>query len=352
MPSEKMEGSVAILLDFENAKDADLHRVLAEGARFGRVTVRRAYADWSRFAGVAGALREAGFEEVHSATTGSRGKNATDIHLTVDAMDLLYMRPVDTFVLVTADSDFAKLARRIREGGKRVLGVGARGRVGRALVQSCDEYVYYDVAEGAPSTPAAPAAPKIVEPAKAPAAKAAPGAKPEADVTTLHRVVLEAMEAAADDSGRVYGGPLHESIRRIHPDFSYRDFGYSSFLKAIESLAPVVRAKHANDVSDFVVWVDPQFEDVARHVVQSGGQDASRPVLDEDVQRHIDQTWRGMLGGRKRLQGRKAAEAVSLEYGVTKLSETPLGDLDGVLAAAPTLTAKWKREGGFLQLKD
>lgn len=348
-PGEKAnEGSVAILLDFENAKDADLHRVLAEAARFGRVTVRRAYADWSRFAAFSGAVREGGFEEVHQFTSGGRGKNSTDIHLVVDAMDLLYTRPVDTFVLVTADSDFAKLARRLREGGKRVIGLGARGRVGRALVQSCDEYVYYDVME--PKPPEEKGAEKAAEPKKK--AEAPKPAEKEGAVTPLHRIVLESLDAAADDSGRVYGGPLHEAIRRLHPDFSYRDYGFSSFLKAVESLSPIVRAKHASDVSDFIVWVDPAHEDLAQRILAEGSQSrvsaSGKPLLDEEVQRHIDAVWRKLMGGKKRLAGRRAAEAVSLEYGVTKLSDTPLGDLDGVLESAPGLAEKWKRDGSYL----
>src|SRR5581483_6486160 len=206
------EPTVAILMDYENARDVNLNRVLAEAAAFGRVIVRRAYADWTRHAKAQSALREAGFEELHQFTTGSGTKNATDIMLTVDAMDLLYTRPIDTFILVTADSDFAKLARRLREGGKRVVGLGSRKRVGRALVQSCDQFIYYDQAPAAPIVAALPEAAYAEEARRAaasPAKHAAPAGKTK--LSEGHRIVLEAMPAAADDEGRVYGGPLHES---------------------------------------------------------------------------------------------------------------------------------------------
>lgn len=342
--------SVAILMDFENARDASLQRVLAEAAAFGRVIIRRAYADWTRHAKAQNALREAGFEELHQFTSGSGTKNATDIHLAVDAMDILYTRPVDVFVLVTADSDFAKLARRLREGGKRVVGMGSRKRVGRALVQSCDQFIYYDQASPVPVS-------TLPEAAYAEEARAAASAKPSAQkpakaqvkLSDKHRIVVEAMPAAMDDEGRVYGGPLHESIRRIRPDFSYRDFGYSSFLKFIESLQPIVRTRRDPDASDFAVWIDSDYEDLLPR-----GEDLplEEPeiglALDEEVQEHIDRRWEELLGDRKKLAGSRAAEVVAEEYGVDRLADTPLKDLQGVLDAAPMLAKRWRRERASL----
>lgn len=351
------EPTVAILMDYENARDVPLTRVLAEAAAFGRVIVRRAYADWTRYAKAQNALREAGFEELHQFTTGSGTKNATDIHLAVDAMDLLYTRPIDTYVLVTADSDFAKLARRLREGGKRVVGMGAKKRVGRALVQSCDQFIYYDQSPGPmPSLPEA----AYAEEARA-AARPEPSAKqgqkraaaPLPQLDERHQIVLEAMPAAADDEGRVYGGPLHESIRRIRPDFSYRDYRYSSFLKFIESLAPVIRTRRDPDASDFAVWVDAEY---AEAIPETRGVPTEEPdvgvALDPAVQDHIDRRWAELLGDRKRLAGSRAAEVVAEEYGVDRLSDTPLKDLQGVLDAAPLLSKRWKRERAALVPRD
>ena len=333
MKREGDETTVAILMDFENARDANLQRVLTEAAAFGRVIVRRAYADWTRHAKAQNALREAGFEEIHQFTSGSGTKNATDIHLAVDAMDILYTRPVDVFMLVTADSDFARLARRLREGGKRVVGMGSRKRVGRALVQSCDQFIYYDE-EAAPERP---------RPEKADAARKGPA------LTQGHRIVLEAMPAAADTEGRVYGGPLHESIRRLRPDFSYRDFGFSSFLRFIESLAPIIRTRRDPEASDFAVWIDSEYEDLLPNArdLPTGEPDVGI-ALDEEVQEHIHRRWDELLGDRKRLAGSRAAEVVAEEYGVERLADTPLKDLQGVLDAAPLLAKRWKRERAAL----
>lgn len=344
-------------MDYENARDVNLQRVLTEAAAFGRVIVRRAYADWTRYAKAQNALREAGFEELHQFTSGSGTKNATDIHLTVDAMDLLYTRPIDVFMLVTADSDFAKLARRIREGGKKVIGLGAKRRVGRALVQSCDQFIYYDQSPGPNAAlPETAYAEEAREPLRPDARhkqqgpqRASPAKRVAGKLTEQQQAVLEAMPAAADDEGRVYGGPLHESIRRIRPDFSYRDFGYSSFLKFIESLAPMIRTRRDPDASDFAVWLDPEYEHVVPHLENMPTEEPDIGVaLDPAVQDHIDKQWADLLGSRKRLAGSRAAQVVADEYGVERLADTPLKDLQGVLDAAPMLARRWKRERASL----
>lgn len=344
-PAGQTETSVAILMDFENARDVNLQRVLSEAAAFGRVIIRRAYADWTRHAKAQNSLREAGFEELHQFTSGSGTKNATDIHLTVDAMDILYTRPVDVFMLVTADSDFAKLARRLREGGKKVVGMGSKKRVGRALVQSCDQFIYYD--QAAPPAAALPEAAYAEEARAAADKQARQKAKPA--LSEKHRIVLEAMPAAIDDTGRVYGGALHESIRRIRPDFSYRDFGHSSFLKFIESLQPVIRTRRDPDASDFAVWVDAEYEEVLPSLRDLPTEVPNVGVaLDATVQEHIHSRWDELLGDRKRLAGSRAATVVAEEYGVDRLSDTPLKDLQGVLDAAPILAKRWKRERASL----
>ncbi len=334
---------MAILMDFENTKDASLQRILSSAAAFGQVIIRRAYADWARHATAQGALREAGFEAVHQFTTGHGSKNATDIQLTVDGMDFLWSRPVDVFVLVTADSDFAKLAMRLREGGKQVVGIGHKKRVGRALVQACDQYIYYE--EGAKPKSRSRREPRGKQ---APAKKAETSPKKKAEFTNLHKVVLSSLETAADDEGWVYGSPLHRSIKRLYPDFSYKAYGFSSFRGFIESLAPAIGTETDEERSDFLVWIEEPYEEEAWEVVQEDSMPADRVQLSEDVQGRIDEQWeKGAKNGS--LTGTQAGAVVAQEYGVDKLSETPLGSLDGVLKAAPKLAAKWRREGRHLK---
>jgi uncharacterized protein (TIGR00288 family) len=351
-PSPVRDRNVAILMDFENTKDASLQRILASAAAFGQVIIRRAYADWTRHANAHGALREAGFEAVHQFTTGHGSKNATDIQLTVDAMDFLWSRPVDVFVLVTADSDFAKLAMRLREGGKMVVGIGNKERVGRSLVQACDQYIYYD--EGAQKSSRRkrsekPAAPPKKE--KTPATKI-PAKSPQ--FTDLHRIVISSLEAAADEDGWVYGSPLHRSIKRLFPDFSYQDHGFSSFRTFIESLAPVISTETDKERSDFLVWIEEVYEDAAWQFIEAGRGPTERTsaptVLTEEVQRRLDEAWRSTAAN-GRLSAKRAADAVALEYGVDRISETPFGSLDKLLEASPLLSKAWRRDGRQLVYK-
>lgn len=336
--------NVAILMDFENTKDANLQRILSSAAAFGQVIIRRAYADWARHAPAQGALREAGFEAVHQFTTGHGSKNATDIQLTVDAMDFLWSRPVDVFVLVTADSDFAKLAMRLREGGKMVVGIGHKKRVGRALVQACDQYIYYQ--EGAKPKSRSRPGPRQQQSQ----VKKEPSASKKAEITNLHKVVLSSLEPAADDEGWVYGSPLHRSIKRLYPDFSYKAYGFSSFRSFVESLAPVIGTETDEERSDFLVWIEEPYEEEAWRAVQEDSMPSDKVLLSEEVQVSIDEQWR-KAAKNGRLPGTQAGSVVALEYGVERLSETPLGSLDEVLKAAPRLAAKWKREGRHLKPK-
>lgn len=350
MAQDPPERTVAILMDFENTRDANLQKLLSHGASFGQVIIRRAYADWTRYSDAANQLREAGFEAVHQFTTGHGSKNATDINLTVDAMDILWSRPVDVFLLVTADSDFAKLAMRIREGGKKVIGAGAKGRVGRALVQACDQYLYYDQAK--PKRTRTRAAAEGRPSGKTPA--------PRLELTPHHHIVLTSMESAANSAGDVYGSPLHRSIRRLYPDFSYREEGHNSFRSFVESLAPVIETKTAKERSDFVVEVADAYEDqveAALEALDAQQQSASEGpggrggdvgtdgiLLDKSVQDRIHQEWSQLAGKNGRLAGSKAGSVVAAEYGVDRLTDTPLQSLDGILDAAPELAKKWRRD--------
>ncbi|MBW3581742.1 MAG: NYN domain-containing protein [Euryarchaeota archaeon] len=347
--ADRDDRNVAILMDFENTKDANLQKILSHAAAYGQVIIRRAYADWTRHMNAQNRLRESGFEAVHQFTTGSGTKNATDINLTVECMDLLWSRPVDVFVLVTADSDFAKLAMRLREGGKQVIGIGAKARVGRALVQACDSYLYYSEGpEGKGRERGRSRERKGKEPK--PKETAQPAAKKAAVLTDKHKVVLNSLEAAADEEGYVYGSPLHRSIKRLYPDFSYRDYGHGTFRAYIDSLSPVIHTETDPERSDFLVWIDEAYEDMAWETVE--GEEPATPaaaaaegvVLAEDVQDRINSDWARLAGKSGRLPASRAGKVVAEEYGVDRLQDTPLASLDAVLAAAPKLKKRWKRE--------
>ncbi len=151
---------LAVFIDFENIAlgmrgrtDQVFHvqRVLQRLLEKGNILIKRAYADWSRFGSYTKPFHEAAIELIEIPRRGDAGKNSADIRMCVDAMDLCYAKVhIDTFVLVSGDSDFSPLVSKLRENGKRVIGLGLRGSTSELLVANCDEFLFYESLEPQP----------------------------------------------------------------------------------------------------------------------------------------------------------------------------------------------------------
>ena len=218
---------LAVFFDFENValglpkrgEDSfDVHRVLQRLLEKGNILVRRAYADWSRFSKFVKSFHEAGIELIEIPRRGDSGKNSADIRLCVDAMDLCYAKEhIDTFVIVSGDSDFSPLVSKLRENGKRVIGLGVRGTTSDLLVANCDEFIFYEaiVAEPELETPSEPLAAD---------AKSA-GIRLVADtVAALLREGRDPIQASL----------IKDTIKRKQPSFSEAAHGYRSFTELLE----------------------------------------------------------------------------------------------------------------------
>src|SRR6478672_11861575 len=154
------DSSLAVYVDFENLalgfnsrRDRfDIERVLERLVEKGKIVVKKAYADWSRFAQYTAPLHEAAIELIEIPRRGQTGKNSADIRLVVDAMDLAYSKDhISTFVVVSGDSDFSPLVSKLKELGKHVIGLGMANSTSHLLRDNCDEFIYYeDLAEEAP----------------------------------------------------------------------------------------------------------------------------------------------------------------------------------------------------------
>jgi uncharacterized protein (TIGR00288 family) len=151
--SERSEHSLAVFVDFENLalgfqsrRDRfDIHRVLKRLLEKGKIVAKKAYADWNRYSGYTGGLHEAAIELIEIPHRGVSGKNSADIHLCVDAMDLAYSKEhIDTFVIVSGDSDFSPLVSKLKELGKHLIGLGMQGSTSDLLRDNCDEFIYYE----------------------------------------------------------------------------------------------------------------------------------------------------------------------------------------------------------------
>ena len=145
--------SLAIFIDFENLalgfqgrRDRfDIERVLARLVEKGKVVAKKAYADWSRFKEYTAPLHESAIELIEIPKRSQTGKNSADIRLCVDAMDLAYSKEhIDTFVIVSGDSDFSPLVSKLKENGKHVIGLGMQESTSELLRDNCDEFIYYE----------------------------------------------------------------------------------------------------------------------------------------------------------------------------------------------------------------
>ena len=175
---------VAVLIDYENVGLHAIRWLLDQVSESGRVVVKRAYADWSSVgSSQRDELLALGIEPVHLFRSPGSGKNASDIRLAVDAIDLVYQSPlVDTYVVVSSDSDFVPLVIKLRAAGKTVIGAGREATVAKSLVRSCDRYYFLDQAD------------------KVGTARTSPAGE-EGD-----SLLVRAVKVAMDDQGRVSSG--------------------------------------------------------------------------------------------------------------------------------------------------
>jgi len=240
--------SMALFCDFENValgvRDAkyerfDIKHVLERLLLKGQIVVKKAYCDWDRYKEWKRSMHEASFELIEIPHVRQSGKNSADIRMVVDALDLCYTKShVDTFVLITGDSDFSPLVSKLRENDKTVIGVGVKNSTSDLLIANCDEFIYYDdlVREQRKSTAKR-------RPPKPPAAPAAPGEKPRAAPTDEGKkqealdLVMETIEALAAERGageKLWGSMVKQALKRRNPGFNETYYGYGSFGKLLD----------------------------------------------------------------------------------------------------------------------
>jgi uncharacterized protein (TIGR00288 family) len=267
MATEPDTKIMALFCDFENValgvRDArypkfDIDKVLERLLLKGNIVVKKAYCDWDRYKEFKADMHEASFELIEIPHVRQSGKNSADIRMVVDALDLCYTKShVDTFVIISGDSDFSPLVSKLRENNKVVIGVGVKNSASDLLVANCDEFIYYDdLVRGqqkrrprkkAPSTPAqasaaADAAPSTPAQASAAADTAAPSGA-EDDAERKQRaidLVLETVEAlfserAPDD--KVWGSMVKQALKRRNPGFNESYYGFRSFGKLLDEAA-------------------------------------------------------------------------------------------------------------------
>ncbi|GAB3733627.1 NYN domain-containing protein [Luteimonas pelagia] len=245
MPDASTSQRLALLIDADNSNPAKLPQLLAEIAKYGTASVRRAYGNWTsgHLGGWKAGLLEHSIQPIQQFNY-TTGKNATDSALIIDAMDLLYTGRLDGFCIASSDSDFTRLAARIREQGLTVYGFGER-KTPHPFVAACDKFIYTEnLGEETASTSD-----------KGTARKAARKRPPSRD-RKLASLLDQAVEAASDDSGWAQLGAVGSNLQRLAPDFDSRTYGYRKLRDLVEDQdGYTVEERSGADGRTHSVWV-------------------------------------------------------------------------------------------------
>ena len=248
MTTPASDATMALFLDLENlalgARDAkypsfDVEKVLERLLLKGHIVVKKAYCDFDRYKEFKRGLHEAAFELIEIPHVRQSGKNSADIRMVVDALDLCYTKGhVDTFVILSGDSDFSPLVSKLRENAKTVIGVGVKNSTSDLFINNCDEFIYYDdLVRKEPSRArrrsAAPArTPAAAADAATPPAAAPAGERKGADVQDALDKVVQTLDALIEERGEsepIWGSMIKQAIKRRHPGFNERFYGFKSF---------------------------------------------------------------------------------------------------------------------------
>lgn len=231
------ELTLAVFVDFENlALGAeglkggrfDIELVLKRLLEKGRIVAKRAYCDWTRYRQFMQEFHRQGFEMIDIPQTKVSGKNSADIRMVVDALDLCYSKShINTFALLTGDSDFSPLVSKLKENDKRVIGCGIRKSTSSLLEANCDEFIFYDDLL------------KVSERPRRRARKPKGGEQTEqqaAQQQALERVA-ETVESLAQEYDPLWGSLVKQTVRRVYPGFNESACGYRSFSELLEDAA-------------------------------------------------------------------------------------------------------------------
>jgi uncharacterized protein (TIGR00288 family) len=241
------DATMAVYLDLENialgARDAkypsfDIEKVLARLLLKGHIVVKKAYCDFDRYKDFKRDLHEAAFELIEIPHVRQSGKNSADIRMVVDALDLCYTKGhVDTFVIISGDSDFSPLVSKLRENAKTVIGVGVKNSTSDLFLNNCDEFIYYDdLVRKEPSKvrrrSASTASRQPAQTTDSAPAENAPAENKGPDLTDALDLVVETLEAVTEERGEnepIWGSMIKQAIKRRHPGFNERAYGFRSF---------------------------------------------------------------------------------------------------------------------------
>jgi len=302
--SQDMNANLALFIDFDNvalgARDArkrfDVNTLLQRVLEKGKIIVKRAYADWHYHKEYMTPLHEAAIELIEIPMPRISGKNSADIRLVVDAMDLCYSKEhIDTFVIVSGDSDFSPLVSKLRENNKRVIGIGVKNSSSKLLIGNCDEFIFYDdIYRGSVS--------RISN---------SVSQVPEDKREVFDFLVGTAQGLLQESRGVLYSSLIKDTMTRKRPDFNERVYGYSNFGDLLEDARRLGLLVVERDARAGGTWV---VHSLGKGVALNGDRKEAAEGSSRSRRR------RGRGRGRGRDAETKAKEAAATETGAKEVS--------------------------------
>jgi uncharacterized protein (TIGR00288 family) len=251
--------NLALFCDFENialgVRDAryaqfDINRVLERLLLKGSIVVKKAYCDWERYREFKSGMHQAGFELIEIPHVSQSGKNSADIRMVVDALDLCYTKPhVESFVIISGDSDFSPLVSKLRENNKGVIGVGVKNSTSDLLMANCDEFIFYDDLVREQKARRSVRRKSATSEPTAPAAAAGDGKEKDKDkdkekeedkqqeAFDLVLATIDALIAERGEDEKVWGSMVKQALKRRRPGFNESYYGFRSFNRLLEEAA-------------------------------------------------------------------------------------------------------------------
>jgi uncharacterized LabA/DUF88 family protein len=290
MASSNDNISMALFCDFENValgvRDAqydkfDIKPILERLLLKGSIVVKKAYCDWERYKGFKATMHEANFELIEIPHVRQSGKNSADIRMVVDALDLCYTKAhVNTFVIISGDSDFSPLVSKLRENAKQVIGVGVKQSTSDLLVANCDEFIFYDdlVRESQRASSRrqhqGQGQPQQAAPRRSPEEERQ--RRDEMDMRRSQAIEMavetfDALVAERGDSGKIWASVLKEAIKRRKPDFNETWYGFRAFGNLLEEAQSRGLLEFGRD------------EKSGAYVYRQGGGASARPERNERI---------------------------------------------------------------------
>ncbi|OXJ02496.1 MULTISPECIES: NYN domain-containing protein [Burkholderia] len=341
--------SMAVFCDFENValgvRDAkyekfDIKPVLERLLLKGSIVVKKAYCDWDRYKGFKASMHEASFELIEIPHVRQSGKNSADIRLVVDALDLCYTKShVDTFVIISGDSDFSPLVSKLRENAKKVIGVGVKKSTSDLLVANCDEFIFYDdlvreqqralakreqqqrAGNGGAKRPDEPSSRKHDLDAR------------KAEAIALAVETFDALASERDDVGKIWASVLKSAIKRRKPDFNESYYGFRAFGNLLDEAQARGLLEVGRDDKSGAFVSRARQQSTAEHVTaggESGGHGGGHGGA-----HHGTRAAEPARAARNAQRRGQRAEAVMHESVQVEADETEVADVAEVAEAAP-----------------